>query len=251
MAGERSDVGGGDPGDVFLVDAPLDYTFSQRACAREVFDAVAAFNARVRDARAAGLVVEARVSVRIRPAADPGPAEAPEVREVGGRWNAGNEPSDVDVPKAGGGLHRIEVKSKTFGNKQQVSVHAGALYDKVKDQEVHPEDTWHTVAIDRRHSSEGGAHAGFYSGHDVYYKRAVGPYALSKMHKVKDEAELKRLMAAPEHELPEAARGAFPKGGGLEKLKAAAAKDRSYNNGRSKQRKKRIGRAAYNNPAGG
>jgi len=164
---------------------------------------------------------------------------------TGGRWLPGNEPSDVDISKPGGGLHRIEVKSKSFGGKENLSVHTNALYLKAKDAIDNPGNTWHTVAIDARHDAEGGAHRAKYSGHDLYYKRAVGAYALKDMYKVKNVAELNRLIKMTDKELPLAARGTMPKKSAVAAMAAKADKERAYNNARSKERKARLGRAAY------
>ena len=126
---------------------------------------------------------------------------------TGGKRITGNKPSDVDVPKVGGGMHKIEVKSKTFGSKKNLSVHPGALADKARDAKANPDNVWHTVLIDKRDTSEGGSHKASYSGHGLYYKRAVGAYSVKSMHKVKDEAELNRLIGMKDSELPNAARG--------------------------------------------
>lgn len=164
---------------------------------------------------------------------------------TGGKRLTGYEPSDVDIPKPGGGMHRIEVKSKSFGGKESLSVHTNALYLKAKDAASNPNHTWHTVTIDARHDAEGGAHRENYSGHDLYYKRAAGAYALKDMYKVKDVAELNKLIKMADKELPPAARGALPKGKALKELKEKADKEREYNNARSKERKARLGAAAY------
>ena len=166
-------------------------------------------------------------------------------RATGGEWMTDNDPSDVRVAKPDGGHHQIEVKSKTFGDKKELSVHPGALMTKIDAASAHPKDTWHTVLIDRRHSSEGGAHAGAYSGHEIYYKRAAGRYTVASMHKCKDMAELHKLINTPDDLLPPAARGEFPKGDALNKLRTQAAEDRAKNNARSAARKQRLGRAAY------
>lgn len=152
----------------------------------------------------------------------------------GGVWIPGNAPSDVRLPKKGGGFDEIEVKSKTYGGKKSLSVHPGALYDKVKAANEHSENDWHTVLIDGRNISEGGAWAGNYSGHTLYYKRAAGAYGITNMYPAKDVAELKRLIAMPYEQLPPLARGEFPKGRELAELKIKAARDRAYNNERSR-----------------
>lgn len=164
---------------------------------------------------------------------------------VGGTWLKDYEPHDVLIEKRGGVSHAVEVKSLIFGEKRKVSVHPGALENKVDDALAHPRRVYHTVALDTRRTAEGGAHASRYSGHEIYYKRACGPYSLSKMYKCKNMTEVKRLIATPDHLLPEAARGEFPTGQALAKLRVDAAADRDFNNTRSKERKRVKGKAAY------
>jgi len=167
-----------------------------------------------------------------------------------GRWLTGNEPSDVQVAKAGGhGTHMIEVKSKSFADSKKLSVHHNAYYLKSKDAAEHPDHTWHTVLVDARQTSEAGKHASSYSGPDLYYKRSVGAYTLNQMHKVKDVAELNRLIAMPDHKLPELAKGTpTPMGKALDDLRVKAEKEQKYNNDRSKAKKaklKAMGLSAY------
>jgi hypothetical protein len=131
------------------------------------------------------------------------------------------------------------------GKKTALSVHPGAHYDKAMDARKHPGRVYHTVLIDKRHEFEGGQYAANYSGHEIYYKRACGPYAVSKMYKCQDMAEVDRLIKMSDRELPKSAQGAFPKGEALKALKTKADADRAYNNARSKERKAEIGSAAY------
>jgi hypothetical protein len=77
----------------------------------------------------------------------------------GGKRLPGFEPYDVIAAKPdGAGHHKIEVKSKSFGAKQAASVHENALKLKMSDAKANPHDTYHTVMVDDRHVSEGGAH---------------------------------------------------------------------------------------------
>ena len=165
--------------------------------------------------------------------------------ELNATWMKDYEPHDGIRKRKGGGTDAIEVKSLIYGKASALSVHANALVRKADDALVNPGRVYHTVALDKRHESEGGEHAGKYSGHEIYYKRACGPYNLSKMHKCKDMDELRQLMEMPDDKLPEAARGAFPKGAALKRLKAKAKKERAYNNERSRDRKAKLGPAAY------
>jgi hypothetical protein len=176
-------------------------------------------------------------------------ADAQEVRvaqAVGGKRLDDYEPHDVAAPKSGvQGDHAIEVKSLIYGGKPDISVHDNALVRKIEDAKANPGRTYHTVVIDGRATSEGGVHADKFSGHEIYYKRASGRYAIEKMHKVKDIHELNTLMNTPNGKLPAAARGEFPKGQKLAELRDRAAKEKAYNDARSKERKARLGPAAY------
>lgn len=167
-------------------------------------------------------------------------------RGIGGKRLDDYQPHDVLVPKPGGkGDHAIEVKSLIFGKKRQLAVHENALLRKVEDAAAHPGRTYHTVVVDGRNVAEGGVHAANYSGHTLYYRRASGPYTVTTMYKVKNMAELKKLLDTPDERLPAAARGSFPAGHALKELKARAAKEKAYNDARSKERKARLGASAY------
>jgi len=68
----------------------------------------------------------------------------------------------------------------------------------------------HTVVFDHRDRAkdEQGNFIGnkeAWSGHEIYYKRGVGKYRLGSMYKVKDYAELDRLINMKEANLPKAA----------------------------------------------
>ncbi len=117
----------------------------------------------------------------------------------------------------------VEVKTMLKGKKQAINAHADALLRKVDGMQQFPGATYHTVARDDRDTYEGGNE--HFSGHNLYYKRGNGKYALSKMYKVKSDAELKRLMKMKDEDLPEAARGALPSGTAVKKLREDAAKD--------------------------
>jgi hypothetical protein len=144
---------------------------------------------------------------------------------TGGKWMSDYEPHDVEIRAAGGRKHLIEVKSLSKGKKQKISVHDDALARKVdRLAQEKPGSIYHTVAVDHRRTHDGGANAEHYSGHQLYYRRASGPYTLSSMYKVKNYAELKRLIRMPDHELPPKARGEFPSGEKLEHLREQAKK---------------------------
>ena len=122
----------------------------------------------------------------------------------------GYSPTDVHV-KRGTAIDAVEVKSMTVGKKRSITVHDDALLRKVDYLKTLPKGSeYHTVLEDRRAVYNKGANKEAYSGHQIYYKRGSGRYSLSKMHKVKDYAELKRLIAAKYKDLPAAAKGKLP-----------------------------------------
>jgi hypothetical protein len=173
-------------------------------------------------------------------------AEKTMADRLGGKRLKDYEAFDVHVAKAGGaGKHVVEVKTMQHGSRPTLSVHPNAFVRKIDHARKNKDDTFHTVLMDLRATSEGGVHAAQYSGHDIYYKRTSGPFSVSKMYKVKDMDELKRLIEAPGNKLPKAARAVFPSGPKLAELRVKAAKDRAYNNERSKENKVKKGRAAY------
>jgi hypothetical protein len=132
-----------------------------------------------------------------------------------------------------------------FGAKSALSVHPNAFVRKIDHARKNKDDTFHTVLLDLRATAEGGAHAAKYSGHQIYYKRTSGPFAVSKMYKAKDMDEVKRLIETPTNRLPKPARAVFPSGPKLAALREQASKDREYNNARSKEYKAKKGAAAY------
>lgn len=144
-------------------------------------------------------------------------------RLLSGKHLADNEPVDVVVHKDNK-EHGIEVKTLAKGKKRTVTMHPDALLRKAEYAEADPNRTVHTVAIDHRDRFAKGAYAENHSGHELYYKRGAGAYALSKMHKVADHDELNRLIHARDEDLPEAARGELPKGKALDKLRSEAEK---------------------------
>ena len=121
-----------------------------------------------------------------------------------GRRNGKDQPLDGLV-RSSGKRHGIEVKTLSKGSKRNITMHSDALLRKVKYQEKSKGRTVHTVAVDDRETYSGGKFKGSYSGHQLYYKRGAGAYALSKMHKVKDLHELRSLMHAKHEDLPAAA----------------------------------------------
>lgn len=150
-------------------------------------------------------------------------AEGTIARAVSGR-NVGNydplrskrNPSyDVHVPAKRSASKRdefLEVKYKHKGEKNALSIHADALLRKADHAAEVPKAGYHTVLIDVRDRSHGGAERQHYQGHDLYYKRGTGEhYSTANMYRAKNLAELKRLMVTPYHQLPAKARGTMPK----------------------------------------
>lgn len=158
---------------------------------------------------------------------------------TGGPGQKDKKPYDVRAPKTKNTYHDIEVKSLLKGGKQVLSVHEDALLRKVDHQAANPGNTFHTVAWDRRDTYQGGIHKDSFSGHNIYYKRGSGRYALSKMYKVKDEAELKKLINMPDSKLPAAAKGKLPPPPPISKLREGAAKASESRKARDAVRKAR------------
>lgn len=156
---------------------------------------------------------------------------------VGGTWEEDNKPYDVRIPNQ----HAFEVKSLLKGTKQVISVHDDALLRKVEYTAENPAETYHTIAVDERATYGGGEFAENYSGHRLYYKRGSGRYALSQMHRCKDEAELKKLVVTPDKDLPEKARGSLPKTKvEIKKLRESAEKAHASRLAKDRARKAKI-----------
>lgn len=161
--------------------------------------------------------------------------------QTGGPGQRDKKPYDVRVKRKGGdGYHDIEVKSMLKGSKTSISVHDDALLRKVEHQKQNPSNLFHTVVVDKRKSYDGGAYADNYSGHEIYYKRGSGAYALSKMHKVKNPAELKKLLDMDMKDLPKEARGKLPPPPPPAKLRASADKASEARKARDQARKLRM-----------
>lgn len=160
-----------------------------------------------------------------------------------GRRNGKDQPMDVLVRGADGTRHGLEVKTLLKGEKRNVTMHPDALLRKAEYATKRPGREVHTIAFDRRAVHENGAHADKYSGHEIYYKRGAGAFALSKMHKVGSADELKSLINTPNAKLPAAARadsGWPPKGQALAKLKADAEKAHASRVLKDRTRKQRL-----------
>jgi hypothetical protein len=149
------------------------------------------------------------------------------------------KPYDVKVPGGRGSPDQdVEVKSMTVGGKQSISVHEDALLRKV-EHAARTGNGFHTVVVDDRETYNNGENKANYSGNRLYYRRGSGRFALSTMYAVKDAAELKRLIALPDHKLPEKARGSLPPPPPVAKLREAAAKASEGRKARDAARKER------------
>lgn len=159
-------------------------------------------------------------------------------KALGGEHIGDHTPVDVIV-RTKAVEHGIEVKTLMKGKKQSITMHADALARKV-DYHAAGGRVVHTVALDHRAKYRGGAFKSDFSGHEIYYKRGAAAHKLTDMHKVKDMAELKRLVAMKDADLPAAARGSLPSGDALAKLRADAERDSQSRKARDKRRKTAI-----------
>lgn len=151
-------------------------------------------------------------------------------RAIGGKWEEDNKPWDVQK-----GKDAIEVKTFLKGKKQVISMHPDAVVRKA-DHAASTGSVYHTVAMDERETYDNGSHKDNFSGHRIYYKRGAGRYSLKQMYRVKDLAELHRLIAMKDDELPEQARGDLPSGKRLKELRQLAQHTHQY---RIEQNRKR------------
>jgi hypothetical protein len=182
-------------------------------------------------------------------------AEASMARRLGGRHvgdfdklrNKQHPSYDIHLPAKKSPSKRdefVEMKYKSEGKKNQLSVHADALLRKAAHQAEAKGSGFHTVLIDVRDRSFGGSEARHYQGHDLYYRRGTGAYSTANMYRVKDMAELKQLIATPDNKLPMAARGTMPRQ--TRKLKEQAAKVEASRARRDADGKKQERRQRYN-----
>lgn len=159
--------------------------------------------------------------------------------DAGGPGQKDKKPFDVRAKKRGGGCHDIEVKSLLKGGKTSISVHEDALLRKVEHMAANPDNEFHTVAVDERATYDGGKYKENYSGHPLYYKRGSGRYSLSQMYPVKDERELRKLIALPADQLPDAAKGQLPPPPPIDHLREVAERASQSRKNRDRIRKER------------
>jgi len=127
--------------------------------------------------------------------------------QIGGRTFATSAAFDVILKRKNGTMHGVEVKTKTHGTQQEITMNSRAVKLKVEWHKAAKNRVIHTVVLDHRDKFAEGANKHLYSGHDMYYRRGVGKQWLSSMHKVNSIAELKRLIDMPYNSLPPKAQG--------------------------------------------
>ena len=162
---------------------------------------------------------------------------------VGGQVVSDNAPTDVTVPRKGGGVHGVEVKTMVDNGNSRVKMNKGA-YDRKAKWSAETGNPLHTSVTDDRDVFDGGKNKDQYSGNKLYYKRGGGSFAVNGMHPVKDHAEMARLMELPDDKLPELAKplpawtarvkqASGWKAKGLNKSAAAAAAQQAAQGGKS------------------
>jgi hypothetical protein len=139
---------------------------------------------------------------------------------VGGKSFPDGEPVDVAIRGPDGKpSHGIELKTQVVGSNRKITMKRSAMERKAAWESEHGVPV-HTVIFDdtRVYNANGpGDHDE--SKRRILYKRGFGSFRTGNMHEVKDVAELKALMDAPEDQLPAAAKR--PAGQSLGKLAGA------------------------------
>lgn len=159
--------------------------------------------------------------------------------EATGPGQIDKKPFDVRV-RSREGNRDIELKTIMSRKDNAISVHDDALHRKALHVEANPGTTFHTVVIDDRETWEGGQHSGKFSGHRIYYQRGSKKMSTGSMHRVKSVAELKRLLAMADGELPEKARGSLPESSEIAAKAMAEAAYRTKRDKALKERKKDV-----------
>ena len=132
---------------------------------------------------------------------------------VGGDSIPDNAPTDVEIKDAKGRVrHGIELKTMLFNKKglsSQLAMGANAQRLKAEWVTRNQEAAFHTIVFDDRavfNAKGEGKHDP--SQRSIYYRRGFGAFTVGTMHKVKNMAELKALIAMDQKKLPVAAK--FP-----------------------------------------
>jgi len=134
-------------------------------------------------------------------------------REVERRYAAISEARDRGnkVPKFGrmdldaDVAHCVELKTMVDNDNVKITCKTDAQARKIK-YAVEQGAKLHTVVLDDHNVYDPAGDDHDDSRRVFYYRRGVGSFRVETMHKCKNLAELKRLMNAPESELPDAAR---------------------------------------------
>ena len=127
-------------------------------------------------------------------------------QSIGGLSFKDNEPVDVVVGDDGVIKHGIELKTMVSNKANKITMKRSAMERKA-EWEKNNKATFHTVVIDdhKVFNAKGeGQHDE--SKRAIYYRRGFGSFRVNTMHRVKDMAELKKLLDTPNEQLPDAAR---------------------------------------------
>lgn len=127
-------------------------------------------------------------------------------KAVGGLSFKDNEPVDVVVGKGGVIRHGIELKTMVSNKANKITMKRSAMERKA-EWEKNNKATFHTVVIDDSavfNANGDGEHDE--SKRVIYYRRGFGSFRVPTMHRVKDVAELKKLLETPNDQLPDAAK---------------------------------------------
>lgn len=124
-------------------------------------------------------------------------------KKLGGKSEPDNKPYDVMLSKAGVPTHGIELKTMV-SNKSNKLTMKGSAQDRKAQWEVENNATFHTVVYDDQkvYNAKGDGEHGSESARQIYYRRGGGSFRVDGMHKVKDHAELKRLIHMDDSALP-------------------------------------------------
>lgn len=123
---------------------------------------------------------------------------------LGARKSFGNAPVDLSL-RTGNALHGIELKTMLDNGSDKITVHPESRRRK-EDWAKRFRAKLHTVVLDHRDRFSDGANKHQHSGHEIYYKRGVGAFNLSNMHRAKDMADLQKLLSVDDDKLPAKAR---------------------------------------------
>jgi hypothetical protein len=125
---------------------------------------------------------------------------------VGGLRLDDNEEADVVLGSVSRPTAGIELKTMVDNKYGKITMKRSAMQRKA-DWEKRNKADFHTVVFDDQNVFNArGAGKHDESKRVIYYRRGYGSFRVKTMHKVEGYAELKKLLAAPDHKLPEAAR---------------------------------------------